>query len=168
MPGNSMPMEPVMMDWCAPPSGASVMPDGVPTTMNLRAGIKPVIKRVQPARHETIVKRADGKEQIAIDFVRQAKLAERHEQIDFGNAQFDVLAGGGFLPGQDALPRLLPAEILFPPGSKRPFSLIQPPRLVELATSGLTVTMRLASSGNSRAMEVRILPKICCVERLPA
>jgi hypothetical protein len=27
-----MPMEGVMVDWCAPPSGASETPDGVPTT----------------------------------------------------------------------------------------------------------------------------------------
>ena len=32
--GSSRPTEAVIVDWCAPPSGASVTPDGVPATMN--------------------------------------------------------------------------------------------------------------------------------------
>ena len=33
-PGSSRPTEAVMVDWCAPPSGARVIPDGVPATTN--------------------------------------------------------------------------------------------------------------------------------------
>ncbi len=33
-PGSSRPIDAVIVDWWAPPSGASVMPDGVPATMN--------------------------------------------------------------------------------------------------------------------------------------
>ena len=32
--GCSRPIEGVMIDWCAPPSGASVTPDGVPTRID--------------------------------------------------------------------------------------------------------------------------------------
>ncbi len=31
-PGSSRPTDGVIVDWCAPPSGASVTPDGVPAT----------------------------------------------------------------------------------------------------------------------------------------
>jgi hypothetical protein len=31
-PGSSSPTDAVIVDWCAPPSGASVIPDGVPAT----------------------------------------------------------------------------------------------------------------------------------------
>ena len=33
-PGSSSPTDAVIVDWCAPPSGARVTPDGVPATMN--------------------------------------------------------------------------------------------------------------------------------------
>ena len=42
-----------------------------------------------------------------------------------------------------------------------PTLLIQPPRLVELATSGVTVTMRSATFGMLRPISVRISPKVC-------
>ena len=32
--GSSSPTDAVMVDWCAPPSGARVTPDGVPATTN--------------------------------------------------------------------------------------------------------------------------------------
>ncbi len=33
-PSCAIPISGVAIDWCAPPSGASVMPDGVAATMN--------------------------------------------------------------------------------------------------------------------------------------
>ena len=33
-PGCSMPIDGVITDWCAPPSGPSVTPDGVPTRID--------------------------------------------------------------------------------------------------------------------------------------
>jgi hypothetical protein len=33
-PGCSSPTDGVEIDWCAPPSGASVTPDGVPTRID--------------------------------------------------------------------------------------------------------------------------------------
>jgi hypothetical protein len=32
-PGSPIPISGVVTDWCAPPSGASVMPEGVATSM---------------------------------------------------------------------------------------------------------------------------------------
>ncbi len=49
-----------------------------------------------------------------------------------------------------------------------PTWLIQPPRLVEEATSGLTVTTRSATSGASRARSTKKRPNACWVETLPA
>ena len=48
-----------------------------------------------------------------------------------------------------------------------PTLFIHPPRLVELATSGLTVTTLSVTSGSSRDMAVIIRPKVCWVAMLP-
>ena len=45
--------------------------------------------------------------------------------------------------------------------------LIHPPRLVELATSGLTVTTRSATSGASCTRSTKKRPNACCVDSLP-
>ena len=45
--------------------------------------------------------------------------------------------------------------------------LIHPPKFVELATSGLTVTIRRERSGSSREIVVQIRPRIFCVDSLP-
>ncbi len=47
-----------------------------------------------------------------------------------------------------------------------PTLLIQPPRLVDDATSGLTVTTRSATEGASRARASKKRPSVCCVVRV--
>ncbi len=54
------------------------------------------------------------------------------------------------------------------PCSRRPTRLIQPPRFVEEATSGLTVTTRSATSGAACARSTKKRPNACCVEAVPA
>src|SRR5215216_5500102 len=53
------------------------------------------------------------------------------------------------------------------PTDQMPALLIQPPRLVELATSGLTVTTRSATSGASCTRSTKKRPKACCVDSFP-
>ena len=53
------------------------------------------------------------------------------------------------------------------PTDQMPDLLIQPPRLVELATSGLTVTTRSATSGASCTRSTKKRPNACCVDSLP-
>src|SRR5215210_7833209 len=53
------------------------------------------------------------------------------------------------------------------PTDQIPDLLIQPPRLVELATSGLTVTTRSATSGASCTRSTKKRPNACCVDSLP-
>ena len=48
-----------------------------------------------------------------------------------------------------------------------PTRFIQPPRLVELATSGLTVATRSATSGSSRSVAVSISPNACWEDMFP-
>jgi hypothetical protein len=45
--------------------------------------------------------------------------------------------------------------------------LIQPPRFVDDATSGLTVTTCAATSGASRARSTKKRPNACCVDVVP-
>src|SRR5438874_3061667 len=47
-----------------------------------------------------------------------------------------------------------------------PVRLTQPPRLVEIVTSGLAVTMRSASGPSKRASSTSAFPKTSCVEML--
>ena len=53
------------------------------------------------------------------------------------------------------------------PGFQMPALLIQPPRLVEVPTSGLTVTTRSATSGASRVRSTKKRPNACWVLALP-
>src|SRR5215216_5842144 len=53
------------------------------------------------------------------------------------------------------------------PIEKIPALLIQPPRLVDVPTSGETVTTRSATSGASRARSTKKRPKACWVDSLP-
>ncbi len=54
------------------------------------------------------------------------------------------------------------------PACQTPTRLIQPPRLVDEATSGLTVTTRFAISGAPWARSTKKRPKACWVEAVPA
>ena len=53
------------------------------------------------------------------------------------------------------------------PGAQMPALLIQPPRLVEVPTSGETVTTRSATSGASRTRSTKKRPNACWVDSSP-
>ena len=53
------------------------------------------------------------------------------------------------------------------PMLQMPALLIQPPRLVDVPTSGLTVTTRSATSGASRARSTKKRPNACWVDAVP-
>lgn len=48
--------------------------------------------------HEGIIDRADGKQPLAEQAVRQACSAQKQEQVHLGDAQFDMLAFGREFP----------------------------------------------------------------------
>ena len=61
-----------------------------------------------------------------------------------------------------------PNQSMRSPRAQIPARLIQPPRLVDEATSGLTVTMRAATSGASCERSTSTRPSACWVETRPA
>ena len=60
-----MPSDGVTVDWWAPPSGASVMPDGVPARMNRDLDVQRVDQRVEAAGDERVVDGADRDQRLA-------------------------------------------------------------------------------------------------------
>ena len=136
-PGSSRPTDAVIVDWCAPPSGASVTPDGVPATTNRAPEYDRVDERVQAAQHERVVDRADRQQRLAGQVPGQAELAEQQEQVHLADAQLDVLAVRALGPAAARRPRSTTGAAS---GANTPVRLMKPARLVEVATSGAVVT----------------------------
>ena len=57
-----------------------------------------IVQRIEPARNERVIKRADRQQTLAIDAVGKAEGRQQDEQIHLRNAQFDVLAFGREFP----------------------------------------------------------------------
>ena len=76
-PGCSSPIDGVVIDWCAPPSGASVTPDGVPTRIDWPPGVDPERPRLQRALDERVVEHADRQQRLAPAAPGRAELAEQ-------------------------------------------------------------------------------------------
>ena len=57
-----------------------------------------VVQRIEAARDERIVQRADREQPLAIDRVRQAERRQRDEQVVLGDAELDVLARAARIP----------------------------------------------------------------------
>ena len=91
-PGSSMPIDAVIVDWCAPPSGARVTPAGVPTTTNA-ARVEAVDQGVEAAADERVVDRPDRQQVLAMELVAEAQGVEQQEQVHLADAQLDVPAG---------------------------------------------------------------------------
>src|SRR5207302_2521982 len=68
------------------------------TTLFRSVLIAGVVERIEPARDERIVERADRQEPHAVDLVREPERGQQDEQIHLGDAEFDVLAGGREFP----------------------------------------------------------------------
>ena len=131
--GSSRPTDAVIVDWCAPPSGASVTPDGVPATTKREPEYDRVDERVQPAQHERVVDRADRQQRLAGQVPGQAELAEQQEQVHLADAQLDVLPGRALGPAQQ---RVLAPGPALRSGANTPVRLMKPARLVEVADVG--------------------------------
>src|SRR5258708_25486485 len=67
----------------------------------LTARIHAVDQRVEAAADERVVDGADGQQQLAVELVAEAELAEQHEQVHLADAQLDVLAARPGLPAQE-------------------------------------------------------------------
>ena len=57
-----------------------------------------VVERIEAARDERIIERADREQPLALDAVRQSERGEQDEQIHLGDAELDVLALGREFP----------------------------------------------------------------------
>ena len=86
-----MPISGVAIDWCAPPSGASVTPGRRRDQQEARILVAGVVQRIEAALDERVVERADRQQPLAEDRMRQAERREQDEQIDLGDAEFDML-----------------------------------------------------------------------------
>ena len=102
-PGSSDPMDGVIVDWWAPPSGARVMPAGVPTTTKRDPGVEAVDQGVEAAADERVVDRADGEQVLAVELVAEPERVQQEEEVHLADAELDVLAGRGLLPAQQAV-----------------------------------------------------------------
>ena len=97
-PGCSIPIDGVMIDWWAPPSGASVTPRGRADEDRLPARVDAVRPRLERAGDERVVDRADRQQRLAPARPRRAQLAEQADEVDLGDAELDVLAVVGLAP----------------------------------------------------------------------
>ena len=145
--GCSRPTDGVMIDWCAPPSGASVTPDGVPTRIDCAAGVDAERPRLQRAVDERVVDRADRQQRLAVARPRRAR-ARRAARRGCPRRSRARCAGRARSRASARACRCRRrTSRCARRGARSPTRLIQPPRLVEEATSGLTVTTCAATSG---------------------
>ena len=164
--GCSSAADGVVIDWCAPPSGASVTPDGVPTRIDCPPAYMPK------------------------DHGSSARLRNGSYIVPMGSngspSRDHVAPSSESRPTR--LPSAIPSSMCWPwadsrqrmsvsvssanqsmrsPGFQTPARLIHPPRFVEEATSGETVTTRAAASGAAWARSTKKRPKACWVEADP-
>ena len=97
-----MPISGVPIDWCAPPSGASVMPDGRAGDDEARVLVAGVVQRIEAAADEGIVERADRQQPLAEQRMRQPERRQHQEQVHLGDAELEVLALRAHLPASAA------------------------------------------------------------------
>ena len=163
-----MPISGVPIDWCAPPSGASVMPDGVPTTMKRAVLVAGVVQRIEAAADEGIIERADGQQPLAEQRVRQPAAPTASGTGSSRRCRARCAGPSGSSPSAaatSARARLNTSSWLAMENRPRRFT--HGPRLVDTVTSGDVVTMRSASGPPARAISSSTRPKPACVDICP-
>jgi hypothetical protein len=123
-----------------------------------------IIERIEPARDERIVDRADRQQPRAEQRRCQAERGQHQEEIILGDAQFDMLAcimprpflGRGILRGVEHVGQFLSAE--------QPALIDERAEIGRLVTSGAVVTIRSASGSPDLARSSRIRPKAAWVD----
>ena len=90
-----MPSDGVTVDWWAPPSGARRDARRRPDEDEPRLDVERVDERVQAARDERVVDRADRDQPLAEQLAGQPELAEPQEQVHLADAELDVLRPAG-------------------------------------------------------------------------
>ena len=90
-----------MIDWCAPPSGASVTPDGRADEDRLPARVHAERPRLERAVDERVVERADRQQRLAVARPGRAELAEQPDEVALGDAELDVLAVRRLAPAHE-------------------------------------------------------------------
>src|SRR5215217_8717492 len=67
----------------------------------LAAGVDAERPRLERARHERVVDRADRQQRLAVAGPRRAELAEQPDEVDLRDAELDVLAVVGLAPAYE-------------------------------------------------------------------
>ncbi len=57
-----------------------------------------IVQRIEAARDERVVERADRQQPLAVDRMRQAQRRQQDEQVHLGDAELDVLAAWARTP----------------------------------------------------------------------
>ncbi len=130
----------------------------------LAARVDPERPRLQRARDERVVDRADRQQRLAVARPRRAELAQQPDEVDLGDAELDVPAVVELSRQRTSVSVSSANQSIRSPGAQMPALLIQPPRLVEVPTSGETVTTRPATSGASRTRSTKKRPNACWVD----
>lgn len=99
--GCSKPMDGVVRDWCAPPSGARVTPDGVPTRMDWPPAYMPKDHGSRARATKRVVDGGDRTQRLAPAAPGRSEFGDEAHEVGFGDAEFDVLAVGVFNPAED-------------------------------------------------------------------
>jgi hypothetical protein len=76
-PSWLIPISCAPMDWCAPPSGASVTPEGVPGDDEAGVLVTGIVQRIEAAGDERIIDRADRDQPLAEQGMRQARRTQQ-------------------------------------------------------------------------------------------
>src|SRR3954452_903991 len=159
-------MDGVLIDWCAPPSGASVTPDGVPTRIDCPPAY-------MPNDHGSSARSTNGSYMTPIGSSGWPQ-------------RFHVAPSSPISPTR--LGSAMPSSTCWPLGRSRqcrivslssanqslrssddhtPTLFTQPPRLVLELTSGLTVTTRGPASGAALLRSSRVRPSAAWVVAVP-
>ena len=132
----------------------------------LAAGVDAERPRLERARHERVVDGPDRQQRLAVARPGRAELAEQADQVDLGDPELDVAAVVGLAPAHERV-GVVGEPVDAVADDQIPTLLIQPPRFVEVPTSGETVTTRSATSGASRTRSTKKRPNACWVEAVP-
>ena len=165
-PGCSRPIEGVVIDWCAPPSGARVTPEGVPTRIDCPPAYSPKLhgSRARATNGSYITPMGNR----GCDQRLQVAPSSPIRPTRFVSA---MPSSTCWPVGRSRQCRTVSAssanQFSCSTSAHTPTLFTQPPRFVEELTSGLTVTTRAPTSGAARLRSSRVRPRAACVVAVP-
>ena len=133
----------------------------------LAARIQAERPRLERPADERVIQSANRQQRLAVARPGRSQLPEQAHEVALGDSQLDVLSVLRLAPAHERVGVV--REPVDPvPRCQIPTWLIHPPRFVDDATSGLTVTTRAATSGALCERSTKNRPNSCWVEARPA